>query len=171
MKIDFNNILEDVIPMNQFSLKNQFVNERFNKLPEHHLSQLRPLGKKGSRFLWDSTVQSNLHAHTPFKKDFFKRVEQARILEGREKEIKNWLGEYDLPSENPVFLSWRPTEAMIVPWKLLVKYFDHFHYCTPGDLTVIDQSLNWALFFYNKDEVYFGKNTISLHHDSWYNIA
>jgi hypothetical protein len=47
---------------------------------------------------------------------------------------------------------------MIVPWKLLIKYFDSFYYPSSDDLTVIDQSLNWALIFMHYDEVYFGTN-------------
>lgn len=45
---------------------------------------------------------------------------------------------------------------MIVPWKLLVKYFDSFYYA--DDLTVIDETLSWALLFYHEDEIYFGTN-------------
>jgi hypothetical protein len=156
MTINFNNIFDDVIPMNQFRLKCRFLNEQYPGLPETHLQQLKPLGKKGSGFLWDYTMQSNLHANTPFKKDFFQKIDKASIRDGKQKEFQKWLYDRDLPFEKPVFLSWRPTEAMIVPWKLLVKYFDYFNDCTPGDLTVIDQSLNWALFFYQENEVYFG---------------
>ncbi|WP_254560208.1 hypothetical protein [Dyadobacter diqingensis] len=158
MKIDFTNLNDDVIPMNQFRLKYRFVNEDHDKLPEQHLDQLKPLGKKASKFLWDYTVQSNLHANTPFKKDFFKTIDKTRIQEGNEKATKKWLYQRGFAFDKPVFLSWQPTEAMIVPWKLLIKYFDHFYYCTPGDLTVIDQSLNWALLVYHEDEMYFGTN-------------
>jgi len=162
MKINFNNLNEDVIPLNQFSLKYRFINEKYEKLPEQHLDQLKPLGKKGARFLWDYTIQSNLHGNAPFKKDFFQTIDKSSILEGQEKETKMWLYQRGIPFDKPVYLSWQPTEAMIVPWELLIKYFDYFHYCTSGDLTVIDQSLNWALLFHHEDEMYFGKN---LHFD------
>ena len=45
---------------------------------------------------------------------------------------------------------------MIVPWKLLIKYFDDFDYA--DDLTVIDQSLNWAMLFFHEGTIYFGSN-------------
>ena len=79
MAIDFNNITEDVIPMNQFRLNYRFTNDKYEKLPNLHLDQLRPLGKKASRFLWDYTIQSNLHGNAPFKKDFFKKIDNAPI--------------------------------------------------------------------------------------------
>lgn len=158
MTIDFNNITEDVIPMNEFRLKHRFTNGYYEKLPDSHFKQLKPLGKKGSHFLWNYTVKSELHGNAPFKKDFFHKIEKARISEGREKEIKLWLFQRGIPFEKPVYLSWQPTEAMIVPWKLLIKYFDHFHNCTCGDLTVMDQSLDWALLFHHQHEIYFGSN-------------
>jgi hypothetical protein len=80
-------------------------------------------------------------------------------LEGNSKEIKKWLYQRGLPFEKNVFLSWQPMDAMILPWKLLIKYFDHFYYYgTSGDLTVIDRKLTWALLFYHEDEIYFGTN-------------
>ena len=158
MAIDFNNITEDVIPMNQFRLNYRFTNDKYEKLPNLHLDQLKPLGKKGARFLWDYTIQSNLHGNAPFKKDFFRKIDKAPIKEGREIETKDWLHKRGLPSDKPVFLSWQPNEAMIVPWKIFINYFHHFYNCTPGDLTVIDQSLNWALLFHHQDEIYFGTN-------------
>ena len=45
---------------------------------------------------------------------------------------------------------------MIVPWKLFIKYFDSFY--NSDDLTIIDQSLTWALLFYHESEIYFGTN-------------
>jgi hypothetical protein len=47
---------------------------------------------------------------------------------------------------------------MIIPWKLLIKYFDSFYYSSADDLTVIDQSLAWALQFYHEGEIYFRTN-------------
>ncbi|MCF0055409.1 hypothetical protein [Dyadobacter sp. CY356] len=159
MTIDFTNITEDVIPMTEFRLRHRFTSENYEKLPNFHLKQLKPLGKKAAHFLWDYTLRTNLHGNKPFKKDFFRTIERARISEGSEKEIKLWLFQRGVPFEKPVYLSWQPAEAMIVPWKLLIRYFDHFHNCTCGDLTVMDQNLSWALLFHHQDEIFFGSNS------------
>jgi hypothetical protein len=161
MAIDFTNITEDVIPMNQFRLNNRFTNERYVTFPNLHLQQLKPLGKRGSRFLWDYTIKSNLHGNAPFKKDFFRKIDKAPIKEGNEKETKMWLQKCGLPFDKPVYLSWQPNEAMIVPWKIFINYFDHFYSCNVCDLTVIDQSLNWALLVHHQEKIYFGSNTES----------
>lgn len=159
MSIDFGNIFQHVIPMDDFRLKWRFTDEKYDKLPDQHLVQLKPLDNEAAKFLWDYIARTNLHNDTPFKKDFFRTIDKARILDGNEKEIKKWLYQRGIPFDKPVFLSWQPTDAMIVPWKLLIKYFDSFYYGTSDDLTVIDQSLNWALLFYHEDEIYFGTNS------------
>ncbi len=144
--------------MNEFRLKWRFTEEQYDKLPEQHLAQLMPLDNDAAKFLWDYIVKSGLHNDTPFKKDFFRTIDKAKILINNEAEIKKWLYQRGIPFDKLVYLSWQPTDAMIVPWKLLIKYFDSFYYGGSDDLTIIDQSLNWALLFYHEDELYFGTN-------------
>ncbi len=144
--------------MDNFQLKWRFTDEKYDKLPDPHLDQLKPLDKEASTFLWDYVEKVGLHIDVPFKKDFFRTIDKARISDDNEKEIKKWLYQRGLPFDKPVLLSWQPTIAMIVPWKLLIKYFDSFYYGTSDDLTVFDPSLNWALLFYHEDEICFGTN-------------
>jgi hypothetical protein len=158
MNIDFDNIFQHVIPMDKFRLKWRFTEEKYGKLSEQHHDQLRPLDKEAAKFLWNFISKTNLHNERPFKKDFFRTIDKTNILEGNEKEIKKWLYQRGLPFDKFVFLSWDQTDAMIVPWKLLIKYFDSFYYGGSDDLTVIDQSLSWALLFFHEDEIYFGTN-------------
>lgn len=158
MKVDFNNIIEHEIPMDNFRLKWRFTDEKCNHLPEHHLKQLIPLDKEASAFLWTYIEKTNLHHQVPFKKGFFRTIDKAKISAGNEKEIKKWLYQRGLPFDKNVFLSWQPMDAMIVPWKLFIKYFDSFCYGGSDDLTIIDQSLTWALLFYHEAEIYFGTN-------------
>jgi len=156
MEIGFDNILEHVIPIEEFSMKWRFTDENYNQLSKLHLDQLKPLDIQASRFLWDYISTTNLHNDIPFKRDFFKSIDQIDIVEGNEKEIKKWLYHRGLPFEKEVYLSRQPDDAMIVPWKLLIKYFNDFDY--GDDLTVIDQSLNWALLFFHEGTIYFGSN-------------
>jgi hypothetical protein len=158
MRVDFSNIDDHIIPMTVFRLKSRFTDEKYDKIPDEHLNQLKPLDKEASNYLWDYISQTSLHDETPFKKDFFRTIDKAKISEGNEKEVKKWLYHRGLPFDKSVYLSWQPNDAMIVPWKILIKYFDSFYYGTSDDLTVIDQSLTWALLFYHEDEIYFGTN-------------
>jgi hypothetical protein len=158
MNVDFNNIYEHVISMDDFSLKWRFTDEKYCVLPEMHLNQIKPLDKDASAFLWNYILETNLHANVPFKKKFFRNIDTIQILEENKKEIKKWLYQRGLPFEKEVFLSYQPNEALIVPWKILIKYFDEFHYQGSDDLTVIDQSLEWALLFFHMGEIYWGTN-------------
>ena len=160
MNVGFDNIFQHTIPMNDFQLKWRFTEVEYDKLPKLHLEQLKPLNDEASQFLWDYIAKTNLHSEVPFKKDFFQIVDKVEILDNNEKFIKKWLYQRGFPFDKSVFLSWQPTVAMIVPWKLLIKYFDSFYYGGSDDLTVIDQSLNWALLFFHEDEIYFGTNRV-----------
>jgi hypothetical protein len=41
---------------------------------------------------------------------------------------------------------------------MVVKYWDDFWYPGSDDLTVIDESLAWALLFWHESEAFFGDN-------------
>ena len=110
MSIDFDNIFQHVIPMDDFRLKWRFTEEKYDKLPDQHLDQLKPLDNEAAKFLWDYIAKTNLHNNIPFKKDFFRTIDKARISDGNEKEIKKWLYQRGLPFDKPVFLSWQPTD-------------------------------------------------------------
>ena len=157
MNVDFSNIHEHIIPIDNFRLKWRFTEEKYDLLPNEHLDQLKPLNEKASLFLWNFIDQTNLHENIPFKNDFFKTIDKAKISGDNNKEIKKWLYQRGIPFDKPVFLSWQPTDGMIVPWKIFIKYFDSFYY-GGDDLTIIDQSLIWSLLFYHEDEIYFGTN-------------
>jgi hypothetical protein len=92
------------------------------------------------------------------KKGFFRTIDKAEVLANNQREVKKWLYQRALPFDKPVFLTWSRENAMIVPWKIFMKYFDSFYYSISDDLTVIDQTLTWALLFYHENEIYFGTN-------------
>jgi len=156
MKIDFSTIYDHIIPLSEFCLNWRFTEQ--HEIPAIHLEQLIPLDKQAAKFLWDFTMNTQLFKDIPFKKDFFRTIDKAKIEIGNETEIKKWLYQRGFPFEKPVFLSWDMQAAMIVPWKMLVKYHDAFYYPASDDLVVIDSSLTWALLFYHEDELYFGTN-------------
>jgi hypothetical protein len=171
MNIDFDNIFEHVISMDNFNLNWRFTDEKYDKLPEQDIKLLKPLNKAASTFLSEYISKINLHEDIPFKKNFFNTIENVTILDGNEKDIKKWLCERGLPFDKPVFISWDKENAMIVPWKLLIKYFDSFYYPSSDDLTIIDRSLDWALLFSHWDEIYFGTKKAFKPTDLYANIG
>lgn len=156
MKIDFSNISSHTISISDFKQKWRF---RDIKVPDIHLSQIKPLDKDAANFLTNYISDTDLHADVPFKKKYFRTIDKAKIhRSGNTQEIKKWLYQRGLPFDRNVFLSWDKDTAMIVPWKILIKYYDGIFYSGCDDLTVFDESLQWALLFYHEDEIYFGTN-------------
>ena len=158
MKIDFENIFHHTITLDDFRLKWRFTEEKYDKLPDQHLELLRPLNKSAAKFLSDYIDTTGLHDNVPFKNGIFRTIDKAKVLADDQKEIKKWLYQRGLPFDKLVFLSWSQDDAMIVPWKIFIKYFDSFYYGGSDDLTIIDQTLTWALLFHHEDDVYFGTN-------------
>ncbi|MFB9842550.1 hypothetical protein [Mucilaginibacter ginsenosidivorans] len=158
MSIGFENLDDHVIPMAEFLLKYRFTDPDYEELPQSHLAQLKPLDTHGSKFLWNYIKEANIHLDFPFKRDLFNVIDKFMITGDDEQETKKWLYKRGFPFDKPVYLSWQPDLAMIIPWELLIKYFDAFYYSIADDLTVIDQNLNWALLFFHEHEIYFGSN-------------
>lgn len=154
MNIDFTNIESAVISMDEFSLNWRFTDSKYSDLPKEHLDQLKPLNFAGAAFLKNHIAQ--LHNEFPFTTGFFKLVDEIDIVD--EDKVRKWLYGRGLPFQNNVFLVWDEKTAMIVPWKLVVKYFNEFYYPSSDDLTVFGEGLSWALLFFHTDEVYFGTN-------------
>ncbi|WP_186755675.1 DUF2947 family protein [Echinicola salinicaeni] len=156
--MNFQEIDKHIIPMDGFILKWRFTEEKYDLLPDNYLNELKPLDKEASHFLDNYISKTTLHNQIPFKKDFFRVIDKARILEGNEKEIKKWLYHRALPFDKTVFLSWDRETSMKTKWKFLVKYWDSFFYGGSDDLTVFDESLEWALLFFHENEIYWGTN-------------
>jgi len=156
--MNFQEIDKHIIPMEDFIFKWRFTEEKYDLLPDNHLNEMKPLDKEASNFLDNFIGKTSLHNHIPFKKDFFKTIDKAKILEGNENEIKKWLYHRALPFDKPVFLSWDSKTSMKTKWKYVVKYWDSLFYGGSDDLTVFDDSLEWALLFFHENEIYWGTN-------------
>ncbi|HEY4198511.1 MAG TPA: hypothetical protein VGM63_23385 [Mucilaginibacter sp.] len=156
MEIDFNNLTEHTTSIGNFSLNWRFTDKNYCILPDEDLAQLRPLSTKAANFLWDYIKNANLHDDEPFTKGLFDYIDEIDISDDNKAAVREWLYQRGFLSDKKVYLSWLPTVGMIVPWEILIKYFNEFYYSSSDDLTVIDQSLNWALLFHHEDKIYFG---------------
>jgi hypothetical protein len=154
----FEELKRHIIPMTEFTLKWRFTDEKYDLLSEQHLAELKPLDKNGAEFLADYISNCRVHSQMPFKNDLFRNLDRTKILDGNEKEITKWLYQRAIPFDKEVYLSWDGRNGMITKWKFVVKYWDSIFYGGSDDLTVFDQSLEWALLFFHENEIYFGTN-------------
>jgi hypothetical protein len=75
-----------------------------------------------------------------------------------ENEIKKWLYQRGLKFDKKVYVSWSSSSGLITKWKFVVKYWSSLFYESSDDLTIFDESLDWAILFFHSGEVYFGTN-------------
>ena len=147
------------IPMEQFPLKWRFTDPRYRALPLVHLEQVRPLSSESSRRLWDLTLP--LHKELPFTAGFF-RVVESIALDNADRTairgVRKWLFSRGVPFKSSVLLSYQPEWAIATTWKMVVKYWNDFWYPGTDDLTIVDESLAWALLLWHDREAFFGDN-------------
>lgn len=158
MSISFQNIDDHIIQMNDFDLSWRFTEAEYNVIPLEHLELIKPFDKSGSKFLNNFISQTNLHKSMPFTDGFFTTIDRINFGFDEEKDVRKWLYQRRFPFEKKVYLSWGEDHSLMTTWKLLIKYFDDFFYPGPDDLTVFDESLNWAILFFHEAEIYFGTN-------------
>ena len=79
MNIDFDNILEHVVSMDNFQLGWRFADIKYDQLPSQHLELLKPFDKEASTFLSNYIDNSDLHNDIPFKKDFFQTIRSIGV--------------------------------------------------------------------------------------------
>ena len=158
--LDFNKLYHHIIPLDNFELYWRFNNKNYDLFCDVDLKKLKPLDKLASNFLWDIALKMNPDIEIPFKKNHFKIIKNKIIDYNHKDDLKTWLYECGVPSNQEVIVSWNSTISMILPWKILVEYFDSFYYTSSDDLTVFDKNLDWTILFAHYDEIYFGTNRL-----------
>jgi len=150
--------------IDDFPLKWRFTDPKYVKLSDAHLAQVRPLDETSSKDLWSYILESNLHGNDPFREGFFQSVESISIPNSErdyaeeDARIRKWLYRCAFPFDKRVLLSWQPDLAVETTWTMLVKYWSDFYYQMSDDLTVCDESLQWALLFHHEERIFFGTN-------------
>ena len=59
---------------------------------------------------------------------------------------------------NMCFDSDNSGQAIMLTWKMVIKYWKEMFWVT--DLKIFDGSLNWALFYYHENQLFFGKDNM-----------
>jgi hypothetical protein len=154
------------VPMDRFPLKWRFTDPRYDLLPLIHLAQIKPVAPADARRLRDFIRQAGIHRDFPFTEGYFRSVVSTAIGDSHgdpveDRRVRKWLFGRGIPFRQPILLSYNPESAIETSWKMLVRYWTAFYYPISDDITVIDESLNWALLFFHEHEVFFGSNKVS----------
>ena len=162
--VDLNNIKSFTVPRPEgWSLFGSA--QEFDNLPETHREQILFLDKAASKYIYE--FSSDAHLMTgglwdPFAKGNFKQVEEfsnfSRTPESNER-LKKWLFNRGIPFPTWVFVLLNGNEGpLLMTWKMLIKYSDCLFIM--DDVMVFDNTLNWCLFFFHEDKMFFGKDNI-----------
>ena len=94
-----------------------------------------------------------------FNEKYFKTIKEFEITKNCEKEIKKWLYNLPIPFDKFVYIdSERSGEAVMLTWKMVIKYWEGIFFA--DDLIIFDKTLNWGLFYFHEDYLYYGTDKI-----------
>lgn len=137
----------------------------FDNLPETHREQILFLNKDAGKFIFDFSEAAHMLTGgpwDPFAKGNFKSVvkfsEFSRTPETNQ-QLKKWLYSRGIPFSSWVFVLFNGSgEPMLMTWKMLIKYCRNLF--EVDDVMVFDSTLNWCLFFFHEDHLFFGRDNI-----------
>ncbi len=136
--------------------------EEASTIPEVHKDQIFFLNKEASSFLRNYLESSKIvtgPVWQPFNEQYFKTIKEFKITGISDKDIKKWLYNLGIPFDRFVFLDWdKSGQAVMLTWKMVIKYREGLFFA--DDITIFDKSLNWALFYFHEDKLFFGTDKI-----------
>lgn len=137
--------------------------EEAEQIPNEHKDQIHFLNEEGTEFVKKYLNCSKMLGPNndpkwnPFYKNYFKHIKSIPIGGDSNKVIKKWLYELEIPFKKYVIVDLdRSGHAILMTWKMVIKYWEGLFFV--DDIAVFDQSLNWCLYFFHEDYLYFGKD-------------
>ncbi|WP_028786931.1 hypothetical protein [Terrimonas ferruginea] len=137
--------------------------DEFNNLPDATKDQVSFLNKKATDYLSDLLHTARLitgGGWEPFQQNF-KMVEtfdQFYADDESRQLLKKWLYHRGIPFSNQVFLLQTNENAVVTTWKMILRYSP---FIFPGDdVAIFDQTLNWCLFFYHENKLFFVRDRL-----------
>lgn len=95
----------------------------------------------------------------PFSGSNFKTVETFNDFSSTDESrqhLKKWLYQRGIAFSNWVFLLQNTEPGIMITWKLVLRYSP---FIFPGDdVMIFDRTLNWCLFYYHEDTMFFGRD-------------
>jgi len=149
-------ILRETIPLQEHTWKWMFENEDGHLPTTEHLDQIFPLDSKASNYLWKFENEIKLNTFAPETKRYFKDFEKFSFGDNMDKEVKKWLFNRQVKFDNIVYMTFQPTVAFAMTWKMAIHYSANLFF--GHDTTIWDRTLNWALYYDHNDVFYFAKN-------------
>jgi len=143
--------------------------DNYEKLPQEHKDQIFILDKEASKFIYDFLDNSKMTDKVnpqnydgknwrPFPANYFKTIEEFTDFRDFSL-VKKWLYKRGIPFKTNVFLLPNyGSQPVLTTWKIVLKYSEDIFF--NDDIIIFDQTINWCLYFFHHDHLYFGKDNI-----------
>ena len=139
--------------------------KEFDNLPETHKAQILFLDKAASEYILDFLFSAHIvtgGSWAPFEKGNFKEVDEffdfRRNPESKQS-LKKWLYKRGIPFDTSVFvLENGNSHDFLTTWKMVIKYSADLFIM--NDMIVFDRTLNWCLYFFHEDQLFFGRDNV-----------
>jgi len=145
----------DFQPMEQFSLSWRWTDERWNKLPPDHLTQIRPFTATKAAELFQ--IAKELFSRDGLNVELFDivaRFDDRSSLS--EDEARRWLQEM-LRVNEPVIVLWDDDLAVLTSTEVFCRYWDDFCYPISHNVHIWPPENDWALFYWREEQFRFGR--------------
>lgn len=137
----------------------------FDALPATHREQMVFLNEAAASYIFEFAHSAHLVTGgfwAPFQKGNFARVETFREfydINTTTPLLKKWLYKRGIAFSTKVFVLFNYGQPpMLVTWKLLLKYAEHFFF--RDDVMVFDSTLQWCLVYFHENQLFFGEKPI-----------
>lgn len=136
--------------------------EEANGISQEHKDQIYFLNKEAGelvRNFIDSSKMVTGPSWKPFNERYFQTIQEFEVTENCEKEIKKWLYDKSIPFDKYVFIYGdKSGQEIMLTWKMVIKYWQGLFFA--DDLIIFDETLNWGLYYFHEDRLYFGTDKI-----------
>ncbi len=135
--------------------------EDFDNFPQEHKDQILFLDKPAGKYIYGFAASADLvsdDTSDPFHKNNFKTIEEFKEL-ADESKLKKWLYRRRIPFGNWVFVLPAYNDYPIyTTWKMIIKYNSTILFSS--DVLIFDNTLNWCLFYFHHDHLFFARDNI-----------
>ena len=135
--------------------------EDYDNFPQEHKDQIIFLNKSADKFIYSFAASAHIvsdEPSNPFSKNNFKVIEEYKEI-AEESKLKKWLYNRGVPFKSWVFVL--PTYndfSIYTTWKMIIKYNQTIFFSS--DVLIFDKTLNWCLFYFHHDHLFFGKGNV-----------
>lgn len=131
-------------------------------ISQEHQDQIFFLDKEAGEFLRnyiDSSKMMTGPVWKPFNEKYFKTVDEFTLTQNCESALKKWLYNRHIPFDKIVYIdSDRSGQSVALTWKMVIKYCNGLFFA--DDLFIFDETLNWGLFYFHEDKLFYGTEKI-----------